>query len=70
MVFAPDASIHAARLKKSLDKPLAALLWTEQSRQAEYDRLTALPGVRPGLGAMSGAVVITNADDAATKLAC
>jgi hypothetical protein len=43
MVFAPDASIHAARLKKSLDKPLAALLWTEQSRPAEYDRLTALP---------------------------
>jgi hypothetical protein len=29
----------------------------EQSRQAEYDRQTALPGVCPGRWAMSGATI-------------
>jgi hypothetical protein len=53
MVFTP-AVIQAVRLKKSLGKPLAALLWTEQSRQAEYDRLTALPQWTPDMGKLSG----------------
>jgi hypothetical protein len=40
----------------------------EQSRQAQYDRLTACRG-GPDLGKMSGAVLIANADDGAIKLA-
>jgi hypothetical protein len=42
----------------------------KQSRQAEYDRLTALPGVCAGRWAMSGAALIAHPDEAATKLAC
>jgi hypothetical protein len=41
----------------------------EQSRQAEYDRLTALPRWVRTSGKMSGAALIARSNDAATKLA-
>jgi hypothetical protein len=42
---------------------------TKQSRQAEYDRLTALPGVLPDSVGNVRWLSITHANDGATKLA-
>jgi hypothetical protein len=50
------------------DLPLPLPL-IEQSRQAEHDRLTALPGVEPDGWAMSGERTINGPHDVATKLA-
>jgi hypothetical protein len=64
-----ETSTRAASLKKSfLIDPLPLPL-IEQSRQAEYDRLTALPGVEPDGWAMSGERTINGPRDVATKLA-
>jgi hypothetical protein len=41
----------------------------KQSRQAVHDRLTALPGVRPDLGAMSGKGTLSRFSKTAIKLA-
>jgi hypothetical protein len=43
VVFAPAASARAAHLKKAFIDLSLQLLWIEEGRQAEYDRLTALP---------------------------
>jgi hypothetical protein len=41
--FCADASARAAHLKKAFIDLSLQLLWIEQGRQAEYDRLTASP---------------------------
>jgi hypothetical protein len=66
--FCADASARAAHLKKAFIDLSLQLLWIEQGRQAEYDRLTASPR---GSGLkISGVAVIAHEDDVATELAC
>jgi hypothetical protein len=69
VVFAPDASARAAHLKKAFIDLSLQLLWIEQGRQAEYDRLTALPLWAGTVGKMSGMATVARLRDAATKLA-
>jgi hypothetical protein len=52
----------------ALEDIIWGLTLIEQSRQAEYDRLTALPVGRT-LGNLSGEFLISRGDDVATKLA-
>jgi len=59
----------AAHLKKAFIDLSLQLLWIEQGRQAEYDRLTALPLWAGTVGKMSGMATVARLPDAATKLA-
>jgi len=73
------ATTGPRRISKECLLALAALifycsrdcfLFDEQSRQASYDRLTALPPSGPDFGKLSSRINLARLHDTATKLAC